>query len=138
MLAFDRMTRGQMPVRVPALEQGAGFVRPFFIAKRIQVISQIPRNIRECGEPRSRVMQIAVLVIAASDGLRRMSGDILNDRYDHIMVAGESEHPLPLLPIGNVKASKVHFRVVETFWRMSQPRPKEQSNILPGHHRFAP
>src|SRR5207253_146004 len=56
----------------------------------------------------------------------------------HVALSRETQHALPFLPVGNIKAPKVDFRVVETLRRLGDPRAKGHREIGAGHDRLAP
>src|SRR5205823_9283137 len=91
------MTGRQVFVGVPSHQQRSGFVSPFLIPETVQVISQVPRNIRESGQPRDGVTDITAFVLARGVRLSFVRGDFQNRRDNHIAVPRITEHPLPLL-----------------------------------------
>src|SRR5205814_682302 len=115
--AMGWMTGGQVFVGVPSHQQRSGFVSPFLIPETVQVISQVPRNIRESGQPRDGVTDITPFVLAPGGRLSFVRGDFQNRRDNHIAVPRIAEHPLTLLPISDVEAREVDLRVVETVRR---------------------
>ena len=78
MLAVDWMGGSEMLVRVPALQERTGFVPPFFVAKAVQVVAQIPRCIREGAQPRGvpQVSPSSALPAARSDPGPIISADL--------------------------------------------------------------
>src|SRR4029079_6117196 len=64
-LAVHWMTRGQMMVRVPLLDQRACRVRPGLVTEAVQIVAEVPRHVRERAQPRHRIPDVPALVVAA-------------------------------------------------------------------------
>src|SRR5437016_528864 len=107
MFAMNRMTGGKMFVGIPSLQDSSSFVSPLLVPKAVEIISQVPGNIREGRQAGHRVSDITPFVLASSHRLSLVSGYVQNRRDNHIAVPGVSKHPLPLLPIRDVKAGEV-------------------------------
>ncbi len=106
-LAMDRMAGSQMLVRVPALNQRSNFMSPFFIPVTIEVISEVPVDIRVGTQPGDRITDVAPFVLTVCRRLGLVSRDVQNCRDNDIAVSGKAEHALPFLPIGHVEAGVI-------------------------------
>src|SRR2546423_12676879 len=50
-------------VGIPLRKQHPGFMGPFLIAKKVEVVSEVPGDVREGSEPRDGIADEAMLVI---------------------------------------------------------------------------
>src|ERR1041385_8998375 len=119
--AMGRMAGGKMFVRIPAHQQRPRFMGPFLIAETIEVIPQVPRNVRESRKARDGVTDITPLILAPGRGLSFVRGDLEDRRNNHIAITRIAEHPFPLLPVRNIEAREVDLWVVETFGLRRHP-----------------
>ena len=97
-------------------------MRPLLVAEAVEIVAQVPGDVRESAQPRDRVPDVAPLVLAAGRRLGLVRGDVQNRRDDHVAVPGEAQHALPLLPVRDVEAREVDARVVEVLGLFPPPR----------------
>ena len=68
MLAMHGMARGEVMVRVPAFDQGPGFVRPLLVAKAVEIVAQVVGVIGKRAQARDRVADVSPLILAPAAG----------------------------------------------------------------------
>ena len=137
-LAMHWMTRGQMMVRVPLLDQRARRVRPCLVAEAVEIVAEVPRDVRERAQPRHRITDVPALVVAAGRGLGAVRRDVDDGRHDDVAVAGVPGHALPFLPVRDVEPRVVDAGPVEAVGILRDPRAQHHAEVVAGHHRLAP
>src|SRR4051794_36794940 len=87
--SMNRVTGCQMPVWIPVVHVCAGFMGPLVVAETIQIVAQIPGDIRERAQTRCGVAEIAFFVFATGCGLRFMRRNIKDYGDDDVAIASE-------------------------------------------------
>src|SRR4051794_8923467 len=107
MLGVNGVAGCQMPGRIPLMDVRAGFVGPRVVPETIQIVAQIPSDIRERAQTRYGVTEIALFVFATRCGLRLVRRDIKDHGDDDVAIASEAQHAVPPLPVSQVEAAEV-------------------------------
>src|SRR5580704_3533218 len=126
-----------MLVRIPFLDHLPGMVRPRDAPILIQIIAEIPGNVRERSETCDSVTQKSALVFASSFGVNPTVIHIQDQRNNYVPVTSESERTFELLPIGQVKSGVIEARMEDVFRQMGRPWRDEDRPIRTNHVGFA-
>src|SRR5580658_5157505 len=102
---FERqgMTRGKMTIIVPFLDQEPGHASPYRVPEAVQVVAEIPCDVREWSKAINRVVNESTLIAAELGGMYSAVVHVQNERHDHVPVTCIPQCPIKLLPVVNVE-----------------------------------
>src|ERR1700741_641623 len=93
-----------MMVRIPLLDYGPCSVCPPPVSIKVQIIAEIPGDIRKSSEPVDCIVNETVLIRAAGLGMNATVMHVKHERDDHVPASRITKSSVKSLPIGNVKA----------------------------------
>src|SRR6185437_7889878 len=134
---IHRMAGGEMTIWVPLLDQRSRIVGPLIIAVAVEIVAQVPGDVREGSETVYGVTDEPVLVFAGGGRMDLVVVHIEDQRNDHVAVAGKSKSPFEFPPVVHVKAGIVEAGMIEIVGFHRRPRRRKYGEVAAVHHRLA-
>ena len=125
-----------MMIWIEFLDEDSGLVRPLIASEEIQIVAQIPCDVRECGQAIYRITQETILGIAARFRMDTAVIHVQHARDNHVPIAGISHHSLELLPIACVESRIVEARVEDVIGLLRRPGGSVEGPVGTYHNGF--
>src|SRR4029077_8568029 len=91
MRIVDGMAGGQAPGRIPLLDQGPSLVCPAVVAVPIEIVAEVPGDIRKGAETRDGVADEPMLVHTSRRRMNAAVVHVQDEREDHVVISGKAK-----------------------------------------------